>query len=181
MESRIKNILSSHYFEGAVLILFGLIMLFWPSTAKKVIGVIMGVILTVIGALLIIDYFRNHGYAHPMALFAGLLSLALGLEMIFSPSTFVVVVQVVMSITLIYSGILLNLQAYHLRNSRGPLFYITVAFAIAALAFAVIILIKPQGVVNAFIQVKGASLILEGLAALFVLKNHSPQGGYIDV
>lgn len=183
MESRIKNIMASHYFEGAMLLLFGIVMLLWPSAAKKCIGVIIGIILVVIGLILTIDFLRKFGAAHPMSLFAGLLSFALGIEMIVSPSTFIVVVQVVMSITLIYSSILLNLQAYKLRSERNALFYLTVTFAIMALAFAAVILIKPLGEGIALIRVKGASLILEGLAALFVIKNHSHSGSesYIDV
>ena len=69
------------------------------------------------------------------------------------------------------------------RSERNALFYVTVAFAIMALAFAAVILIKPLGEGIALIRVKGASLILEGLAALFVIKNHSHSGSesYIDV
>lgn len=181
MEAKIKNILSSHFFEGVVLILFGLIMLLWPSTAKVVISVLLGIILLILGALLVLGFLRSYSTAHPMSLFAGLLAFALGLEMIIHPSTFIVVVQVVMSITLIYSSILLILQAYRLRSERGTLFYVTIAFAVAALAFAVLILIKPLGVAKVFIQFKGFSLILEGLAALFVLRSHTPSGGYLDI
>ena len=181
MESKIRNLIASHFFEGAMLILVGLIMLLFPTIAKKCISVVLGSILVIIGALLLIGFFKKRGVAHPMELFAGLLAFALGIEMIVSPNTFIVVVQVVLSITLIYSSILLNLQAYRLRNDRGAMFYLTVAFAIAALAFAVVMLIKPLGVARVFIQVKGASLILEGLAALFVIRNHEQTEKYADV
>lgn len=170
---KLRNILSSHYFEGAALLLFGLIMLLWPLNAKKIICVLMGCILILLGAILIVSFLKKMGVGHPLELFGGLLSFALGIEMLARPSTFIVVVQVVMSITLIYSAILLFLQAYLLRNERGSLFVITVIFAVAALFFAVIMLIKPLEVARAFTQVKGASLILEGLAALFVIRTQT--------
>ncbi|MCR5809069.1 MAG: DUF308 domain-containing protein [Clostridiales bacterium] len=173
VETRIKELLSSHFFEGAMLLLFGAIMLLFPAPSKKIICIIMGCVLLLIGLILAVDFFRSRGRVHPMVLFGGLLALVLGVQMAVSPSSYLILVQAVLSITLVYTSVLLNIQAYSLRYERGRLFVITVAFSILAVAFAAVMLIKPLGEGNALIRIKGLSLIMEGLAALFVIRSRA--------
>ena len=169
MESRIKKILSSHYFEGILLILFGLIMMFAPVHSIKAISIITGVILSVLGVTLAVSYVVHNEDKHTLQLFAGLMCIALGIEFIFRTDNLAEAMHVVLSITLIYSGTLLFIQAYNLRNDRGPLFKITLAFAVVAVIFAVLMLINDESSA-AFLRIKGASMIIEGIASLFVIK-----------
>ena len=79
--------------------------------------------------------------------------------------------HIVLSITLIYSGTLFFIQAYDLIEQRNTLFYFTAAFALMAVVFAILMLIHQQEDVTVFTRIKGASMILEGLASLFVIKS----------
>ena len=169
MESRIKSILSSHYFEGILLILFGLIMLVFPTYSIKIVSIITGVILCVLGVTLAVFYVVHNTERHTLQLFAGLMCIALGIEFIFRTDNLAGAMHVVLSITLIYSGMLLFIQAYNLRKDRGPLFKITLAFAVVAVIFAVLMLINDEES-TAFLRIKGASMIIEGIASLFVIK-----------
>jgi uncharacterized membrane protein HdeD (DUF308 family) len=169
MESRIKSILSSHYFEGILLIVFGLIMLFLPTHSFKVICVITGLILSVLGVTLAVSYVVHNKEKHPLLLFAGLMCVALGVEFVFRTANLAGAMHTVLSITLIYSGMLLFIQAYNLRKDRGTLFKITFAFAVVAVIFAVLMLINDEDS-SAFLRIKGISMIIEGIASLFVIK-----------
>ena len=170
MSDKIKDILSSHYFEGVLLIAFGAIMLLFPSSAFTVISIIGGLILCILGALLSFDFVFRHSDQHPLLLFAGLLCLAIGLELIIHTDQFSEPMHVVLSITLIYSAILLFMQAYALRRSRDRLFLITIGFAVAAIIFAILMLINDENS-RAFLRIKGISMIIEGVASLFVIKS----------
>ncbi|MBQ1820358.1 MAG: DUF308 domain-containing protein [Clostridia bacterium] len=172
MESRIKSIFSSHYFEGILLIVFGFIMLFLPTHSFKIISVITGMILSVLGATLAASYVLHNKEKHTLQLFAGLMCIALGIEFIFHTDNLAGAMHAVLSITLIYSGMLLFIQAYNLRKDRGQLFRITFAFAVIAVIFAVLMLINDEHS-SAFLRIKGISMIIEGIASLFVIKeNH---------
>lgn len=170
MESRIKSILSSHYFEGILLILFGLIMLVLPLLSIKIISIITGVILCFLGLTLSVAYVKHNMEKHTLQLFAGLMCIALGIEFIFRSGNLARAMHVVLSITLIYSGILLFIQAYNLRNDRGPLFIVTLIFAVVAVIFAILMLLN-DGESTAFLRIKGLSMIIEGVASLFVIKD----------
>lgn len=169
MTDKLKNMLSSHYFEGILLIVCGMIMLFFPSAAFTVISIIGGLILCVLGALLTFDYVFRHSDQHPLLLFAGLMCLAIGFELIIHTDQFAQPMHVVLSITLIYSAILLFMQAYALRHKRDRLFFITIGFAVAAIIFAILMLINDENS-RAFLRIKGISMIIEGVASLFVIK-----------
>ncbi len=169
MESRIKSILSSHYFEGILLIVFGLVMLLFPTHSIKIVSIITGVILCVLGVTLAVSYVVHNTEKHTLQLFAGLMCIALGIEFVFRTDNLAGAMHAVLSITLIYSGALLFIQAYNLRKDRGPLFRITFAFAVIAVIFAVLMLINDEES-TAFLRIKGASMIIEGVASLFVIK-----------
>lgn len=169
MESRIKSVMSSHYFEGILLILFGIIMLVLPLLSIKIISIITGVILFFLGLTLSVAYVKHNIEKHTLQLFAGLMCIALGIEFIFRSANLARAMHVVLSITLIYSGILLFIQAYNLRNDRGPLFIVTMVFAVVAVIFAILMLIN-DGESTAFLRIKGASMVIEGIASLFVIK-----------
>lgn len=169
MESRIKSVMSSHYFEGILLILFGIIMLVLPLLSIKIISIITGVILFFLGLTLAVAYVKHNIEKHTLQLFAGLMCIALGIEFIFRSANLARAMHVVLSITLIYSGILLFIQAYNLRNDRGPLFIVTMVFAVVAVIFAILMLIN-DGESTAFLRIKGASMVIEGIASLFVIK-----------
>ena len=107
MESRIKSVMSSHYFEGILLILFGIIMLVLPLLSIKIISIITGLILFFLGLTLSAAYVKHNIEKHTLQLFAGLMCIALGIEFIFRSANLARAMHVVLSITLIYSGILL--------------------------------------------------------------------------
>ena len=75
MEAAIRRILSSHFFEGALLIVFGLIMLLFPAPSITVIGIITGAVLLILGATLTVFYIINSKARHTLELFAGLIFL----------------------------------------------------------------------------------------------------------
>ncbi len=170
MRNKLKNMLASHYFEGILLAVCGIIMLLFPSAAFRVISIIFGLILFLLGALLSFEFVFRHKDQHPLLLFAGLLCLAIGLELVIHTDQFSEPVHVVLSITLIYSAILLFMQAYELRHNRAKLFYITIGFAVAAIIFAVLMLINDENS-TAFLRIKGISMIIEGVASLFVIQH----------
>ena len=169
MEARIKNVLSSHYFEGILLIAFGTIMLLWPMSSIKIISIVSGAILCVLGVTLSVSYVMHNAEKHTLQLFAGLMCIALGVEFVLRTANLDRAMHVVLSITLIYSGTLLFIQAYNLRNDRGTLFVITLVFAAVAVVFAVLMLLNDEES-SAFLRIKGVSMIIEGIASLFVIK-----------
>lgn len=171
MEDRIKGILTSHYFEGILLMAFGVIMILMPEKSIDVISMVSGLILCVLGAVLSVYYVIHNKERHTLELFAGLMCLALGFEFVFRSENLGETMHIVLSITLIYSGTLFFIQAYDLIEQRNTLFYFTAAFALMAVVFAILMLIHQQEDVTVFTCIKGASMILEGFASLFVIKS----------
>ena len=171
MEAAIRRILSSHFFEGALLIVFGLIMLLFPAPSITVIGIITGAVLLILGATLTVFYIINSKARHTLELFAGLICLAFGFEFVFHTNDMEVAMHTILSITLIYTAILLSLQAFDLRYSRGPLFVVTIVFTVIAAAFALVMLLQPHESEDTATRIKGASMVVEGLASLFVIKS----------
>lgn len=73
MGSKIKSILSSHCFEGVLLIAFGMLMLILPTQSMQMIGIIAGVILCAPGLTLAVSYNVNNKEKHTTQLFAVLM------------------------------------------------------------------------------------------------------------
>ena len=171
MSENVKKILKSYWFDGLLLVFIGIWILVWPNAAPKIICVVSGIVLAVLGLLKTIGFFKNKNNERKnQNLLIGLIQLALGVAFLAKTDFFIDFFKVVIAVLMLYACILMLVQAYDQRKEKNAKFKAAVIFAIVTLALAVIILINPIFLIHVISRLTGIALIVVGLAIIFVLR-----------
>jgi len=94
------------YTIGAVCLIAGLVLLFWPDRSWTVVARVVGILLAIVGGGQMFDAIRTHRTQRywGLLLVRGLLNLAVGLVLIFWPSVTVTVVVWLVGLDLVITG-----------------------------------------------------------------------------
>ena len=170
MKMKIKNLLRSYFFDGLLLTALGIAMLIWPGKALETLCIIIGGGLVFIGLLKIISFFiSKSGSGDPSDLLIGIIQSVAGVFFIVKPNIFIESFFIITGVLLIYGAILMFARAYNLRSIKGPMFTFSLIFAVITTVLAVIILINPESFGEFIFQLRGISLIVEGVSIMIAL------------
>lgn len=167
-----RNFLRSYIFDGIILALLGIAMLVWPDNALKVLCVVVGGLVAVMGFIKFAFFLANNKAVRKTSdLIIGIIQIALGIALIIASDFFISLFFVVAGIILVYGALLMFIRAFQLLKVKGWLFALSLIFAVVTLAFAVIIFINPIQFAEFVTRIQGAALIIEGIGMIIVLKN----------
>ena len=168
MTQKLISALKSYIFDGLVLIALGICIIRWPEAFLNTLFIVLGAAVILIGVVKAIIFFateeKNVG-----DILLGVVLIALGVLLIVKREFFTTAFQYVIGVLLIYGSALLFVRAFGMAE-RGVKFKTAIAFAILTLLLAVIIFINPGFLSGVIMFIYGASLILEGLAMILILR-----------
>lgn len=172
MKEKITELFKSYIFDGILLMVLGLLLIVWPGGALNVLCILMGAAVAIMGILKMISFFRRSNSERlPSDLLIGVIMLVLGIALIVKADFFIEFFNVVLAIMLIYGAILMFAQAIMLKDEKGLMFILSLVFSVITLILAVIIFINPVGFASFMTQLRGISLMVEGLAMILVMRS----------
>lgn len=167
---KLKKIIKSYLFDGLILVALGVTMLIWPSGSLKILCIVIGGLLGIVGLVMALSYIINkRDDAHSFSLLSGIVQIALGISMIVKPDFYINVFQILTAIIMLYGCILMFIHAYKLKSEKGAIYILSIVFAFLTLLLAIIMLINPSAFASFIVQLQGVSLIIEGLSMIIVL------------
>lgn len=99
-----------------ILALFGLVLLLLPEEFNKIIGLILGAILLIVGLIGIIKYIILKEYKFTVNLISAILYAALGIIVIFYPFSIINLITICLGLYLVISGVIKTIFSFTLKR-----------------------------------------------------------------
>ena len=154
------------YAVGAILLIAGLVLLFWPDRSLTVVARFIGIFLVVIGLAQAFEAVTTHrkGSYWGLLLLRGVINLGIGLALLFWPHATVHVVVWLVGLDLVLTGILAFIVSFQVPKElgRGSL----LLQAIVTVVLGVLIMAWPSATLTVISVILAVLLILFGLVLL---------------
>ncbi len=162
------------YTLGAILLIAGIVLLFWPDRTWTVVARFIGIFLVVIGFGQAIEAITTHrqGSYWGLLLLRGVVNLGIGLALLFWPSATVHVVVWLVGLDLVITGILAFIVSFQVPKDMGRGAFLVQA--IVTFVLGVLIMAWPNATLNVVSIILGVLLVITGLVLLwsgFSLRN----------
>ena len=154
------------YSIGAITLVAGLVLLFWPHSTLTVVARLAGILILAVGVVDLIETFRDHrtgSYWWFLAL-RGALNIGFGLLLVFWPHITVTALVWIFGLDLVLTGVLGLVVVRQLPDDyRRP----TLNRAIVTIVFGLLIMIWPSATLSVVGYLVAAVLIVFGLILLW--------------
>ncbi len=166
----IKEIKISFIITSIVSILLGVFFVAFPATVQNVIAVILGIILTVLGVVWVITFFRTPGWTFGASfyLFFGAIFIGMGLWMAINPTFFNKIVVSIIGILIIINSFMALAQSISLRKVGYIRWWLPFLFACVAILLGALVVSYPLIFGSFAMQIIGAILIYNGISNLWI-------------
>jgi uncharacterized membrane protein HdeD (DUF308 family) len=154
------------YTIGAITLVAGLVLLFWPHSTINVVARLAGILILAVGVVDLVETFRNHRSGSYWGLLAlrGVLNVGFGLVLVFWPHITITVLVWVFGIDLVLTGVLGLAVFRQLPDDyRRP----TLNRAIVTIVFGLLVVIWPSATLSVVAFIVAALLIVFGLILLW--------------
>lgn len=154
------------YTVGAITLVAGLVLLFWPDRTITVVARLSGILLLIVGIGDLIETVRNHrGMSYwPLLLLRAVINIIFGAALVFWPGPTVGVLVWLIGLDLVIAGVLGLL----VRGQMAPEYRKgTTTRSIVTILFGIAIMVWPHATVNVTAFVVGAMLTFTGLVFLW--------------
>lgn len=174
MKDKLKGYRTSRILFSLGAIALGVIFLIWPSTSLIVLARIVGIILTVGGAVGVINFFVDKNSVYKtFLLVVGICMLVVGIWIIRAPGNLVRLIPIVFGILVLVSGVTNIAETIDLTRSHYSMWWLSLILGIITLLFGVLLITKPAGVASFITQLVGISLIFDGVSDLWIVSRVS--------
>ena len=154
------------YAVGAILLIAGIVLLFWPDRSLTVVARFIGIFLAVIGLAQAFEALTTHrkGTYWGLLLLRGLINLGFGLALLFWPSATVTVVVWLVGLDLVLTGIIAFIVSFQVPKEMGRSSFLLQA--ILTVVLGVLIMAWPSATLTVISVILAILLILFGLVLL---------------
>ncbi len=166
LEKTRQNFRWSFVLTALALIVLGIILLAYPTTAMHLLCYLIGAILTIYGCANIIAFFRTKARQLSIELLIGVVTTAMGLFTLISPGSVFNAIQIILGLVIIIDSFLGLKRSLALRTVGAKWWPVQFAAAIVAIIFGVLLLIKKDIFGTALFIVLGILLICQGVSDL---------------
>ena len=173
MKEKIQNFISVYGLDGILLIALGIFMLIWPKASLKIICIIIGIILLILGAAKLIQHFSSKYVEESKSdLPVGIIEGILGICLIIFSGFFIKLFPVIAGIILLYGCVMMFLKVYNLRDVKDSTFYSSLIFGIVTLIVGLIMIFNPGGTMAFIVRMAGLGLLIVGIYMLVMKKKN---------
>lgn len=155
---------------AAVTIVLGLLLVFWPGESARLLCLLLGAAVFVTGVIYLLGWVARRRENRPaVLLLPGVVLCAVGVWLMTSPESVVLLVQFVFGAILIFHGVVDVQGAVALMRAGMPRWWLDLALAALTLALGALIIINPFGTFAALIMLIGLALIFDGVSDLYII------------
>ena len=167
---RVKQIYS--VFAGC-LIIFGIILLVWPSMASEVFCKICGVLLLVFGIVKIFGYFSRDllQLAFQFDFAMGIISSLIGFVMLFWSKQFMEAVIIGMGLFMLADALLRVQTAFDAKRIGVKQWWFILIIALITVVIGTLLFLKPYNGFEGVVILIGLNLVIDGILNLFVVQS----------
>jgi uncharacterized membrane protein HdeD (DUF308 family) len=154
------------YTLGAITLVAGMVLLFWPDRTITVVARLTGILLIIVGVGDLLETFRNHRQGSYWGLLAlrGLINLGFGAALLFWPGVTLHVVVWLFGLDLVITGLL----GLVIRGQMPPEYRSAMLTrSILTIIFGLLVMIWPSATLSVVAFIVAALLILFGLILLW--------------
>ena len=151
-------------------LILGLALIIWPSLVRTILCYVIGAAGIVLGAYMLIDFFKNKDvqYKKALSLTIAIICIIAGLFLIFKAKAIVQFFAVVIGIAVIADSIMKLNISIKLKNAGSKNWGIYLILALVMLAIGVVLLFDPFKAANAATVVAGVVLVINAGSGLFM-------------
>lgn len=167
-----------------LLCVFGLVLIFFPNTSAKILGIVCGILITIFGVIKLVGYFSRDLYrlAFQYDLAFGALLIFLGVILIIHPAGFLNFFCAALGVAILADGLLKIQMAIDAKRFGLARWWLILAAAIITVVFGVLLVFRPSESLSVVSILLGLSLLSEGIlnlstaiTAVKIVKNQQPD------
>lgn len=155
---------------AAVTILLGILLVCWPDRSVSFLCMLLGAAILITGLVYVLGWIARRREGVPaFFVLPGVILCALGVWLMTSPASVVMLIQYIFGVILIFHGVVDLQGAAALMRQRWGRWWLDLLAALLTLALGAVILLNPFGTFAALMILIGASLIFDGLSDLYLI------------
>ncbi len=168
MKSILRAQRRSSIAAAAVTILLGVALVWWPGRSVRLLCTLLGLAIFVTGIIYLLGWIaRGAEERSALLLLPGVILCAVGVWLIASPESVVVLVQYIFGAILIFHGVV-DVQGAMALMRRGW-WWLDLALAAVTIALGALILINPFAAFRSLVTIIGLALIFDGVSDLYLI------------
>lgn len=155
---------------AAVTILLGAVLVCWPDRSVRFLCMLLGASVFLTGIIYILGWIARRREGVPaFFVLPGVILCALGVWLMTSPASVVMLIQYIFGAILIFHGAVDLQGAVALMRQRWGRWWLDLLLSILTLALGAVILLNPFGTFAALMMLIGAALIFDGVSDLCII------------
>lgn len=152
--------------SGVVLIIAGLILLFFPETTTKTIAYMAAATILLMGLTQLIGYFRSSPadgrYSGGIVL--GIFFIVVAAVLFFNAEAVISIIPIILGVIILLSGIVKFQQSIDLARMKVSRWSTVLATAILNVILGLVVILNPFSTVTTLLQLVGIGLIYSGIS-----------------
>ena len=165
--------------SAVLMVVLGIVLLFWPATVSVLIGKLVGLLLIVIGAIQLIDKISDLNN-RVMGLIVAAVILIFGIYIFVNPKIVVSVIPIIFGILLVVHGVQDIAMAFEGRAFQVARWGVMLALGIVNILLGLICIACAFGIVNMIFAVMGIMLIYDGVTDMLIVHRVNKASRYVD-
>lgn len=150
---------------SVLIIIIGLILIFSPESAAGLVCTIFGISMLVWGICKVVSFFLVREAAYPIDVIIGVIMTLIGAVSLFHPAGFISLIFRAAGIGILIDGIGKIVRAVNLKKANLPWKLPMITSAVSTLA-GLLLLANPFGAVNFVISFSGIAVLIAGISNL---------------
>jgi uncharacterized membrane protein HdeD (DUF308 family) len=155
---------------AVIVIILGLLLVFWPDQSGGFLCMLLGVSILLTGVIYLFSWFSKRKKGAPTYLvIPGIILLVLGIWLMTSSTSVIILVQYIFAAILLIHGILDLQGAMALMQNRSTRWWVDLVLALITLGLSILIVVNPFGAFEALMTIIGVALIYDGISDLYII------------
>ena len=155
---------------AGVTIALGLVLVCWPGQSARLLCLLLGAAVFVTGVIYLLGWVARRGENRPaVLLLPGVVLCAVGVWLMTSPESVVLLAQFVFGAILIFHGVVDIQGAVALMRAGAARWWLDLALAALTVALGALIIVNPFGTFAALITLIGFALIFDGVSDFYII------------
>ncbi|MGI5962760.1 MAG: HdeD family acid-resistance protein [Lawsonibacter sp.] len=170
MKAILREQRRSSIVSAVVTILLGLVLISWPNRSVKILCTLLGVVIFLTGVVFFLGWLSRRREGLPAVfLLPGVILCALGIWLITSPASAVILAQYIFCAVLLFHGVVDLQGAVAMMKAKAKQYWVDLLLGAITLAWGLLILARPFGTFSALVVLIGVALVYDGISDLVLI------------
>ncbi len=169
MKELLKRTKVNIIISSIITILFGIILIVWPTSSTLFISSLAGWLLFLGGIISVVIYFSTRQTEPKANLLLGLIVVSFGFWAVIRPSALVQLISVLFGVILLLHGFLNIDDSLELKNGGITNWWVFLFFSILTIILGIFIIWSPIASATVMTIISGISLLFDGITDLILV------------